>query len=102
MAITTVKDTNCILDPSAASHRRWRGGVNGIPCPGPDNDNSTVVQSTGTRRSPVNDRSEMDNTLHSQHLTDKGTGRGAEKHKGGGERRRNKKNKEDADEKGDK
>ena len=47
------------------------------PRPGeaPDHNNSTLVQCTGTGRSPVHNRDVMDNTLHSQHLKDEGTGR---------------------------
>ena len=74
------------------------------PRPGeaPDDDNSTVVQSTGTGRSPVNNRDVMDNMLHSQHLKDEGAGRGAGTYEGGGVGRSSKKNKEDAEKGGDK
>ena len=68
------------------------------PRPGeaPDYDNSTLVQSTGTGRSPVHNLDVMDNALHSQHLKDEGAGRGAGMYKGGGVGRSAKKKEEDA------
>ena len=41
----------------------------------PDSDNSTLVQCTGTGRSPVHPLDVMDNALYSQHPKDEGTGR---------------------------
>ena len=53
------------------------------PRPGeaPEDDNSTIVQSTGTGRSPINTLDVMDNALQSQHLKDEDAGRGGNMYK---------------------
>ena len=53
------------------------------PRPGeaPDYDNSTLVQSTGTGRSPVHNLDVMDKALHSQHLKDEDARRGGDMYK---------------------
>ena len=73
------------------------------PRPGeaPNYDNSTVVQGTGTGRSPVHNLDVIDNALHSQHLKDEGAGRGAGMYKGVGGGRSVKKKEEDARRGGD-
>ena len=67
----------------------------------PDYDNSTLVQCTGTGRSPVHTLDVMDNALYSQHLKDEGAGRGVGRYKGRGVGRSAKKKDEDARRGGD-
>ena len=67
----------------------------------PDYDNSTLVQCTGTGRSPVHTLDMMDNVLYSQHLKDEGAGRGVGRYKGRGVGRSAKKKDEDARRGGD-
>jgi hypothetical protein len=50
----------------------------------PHYDKSTLVQRTGTERSPVHNLDVMDNTPYSQHLKDEGAGRGVGRYEGRG------------------
>ena len=67
----------------------------------PDCDNSTLVQCTGTGRSPVHPLDVMDNAIHSQHPKDEGAGKSVGMYKGGGVGRSAKKKDEDARRRGD-